>query len=149
MNKCIFCGREINNKGSLCAHQMSCVENPEKVKFPHSQKAGAKKNSVSWNKGKKIGMSLFWYNQRPDEELFVENSAVGRHIIKRRILQRGLIEYLCSICGIEPFWNGKEMPLILDHINGIGNDNRLNNLRFVCSNCDSQLDTYKSKNIKK
>lgn len=27
--------------------------------------------------------------------------------------------------------------------------NRIENLRFVCSNCDSQLDTYKSKNKKK
>ena len=43
-------------------------------------------------------------------------------------------------------WCGKPMPLILDHINGINNDNRLENLRFVCSNCDSQLDTYKSRN---
>jgi len=40
------------------------------------------------------------------------------------------------------------MPLILDHINGVNNDNRLENLRFVCSNCDSQLDTYKSRNRK-
>jgi len=42
---------------------------------------------------------------------------------------------------------GKPMPLILDHINGINNDNRIENLRFVCSNCDTQLPTYKSKNI--
>lgn len=40
------------------------------------------------------------------------------------------------------------MPLILDHVNGINNDNRIENLRFVCSNCDSQLHTYKSKNRK-
>jgi hypothetical protein len=40
------------------------------------------------------------------------------------------------------------MVLILDHINGYNNDNRIENLRFVCSNCDSQLDTYKSRNIK-
>jgi single-stranded DNA-specific DHH superfamily exonuclease len=40
------------------------------------------------------------------------------------------------------------MPLILDHINGINDDNRLENLRFLCSNCDSIQDTYKSKNRK-
>lgn len=38
------------------------------------------------------------------------------------------------------------MSLILDHINGINNDNRLENLRIVCPNCDATLDTYKSKN---
>jgi hypothetical protein len=41
------------------------------------------------------------------------------------------------------------MPLILDHKNGINNDNRLSNLRFLCSNCDSIQDTYKSKNRSK
>ena len=55
----------------------------------------------------------------------------------------------CACCGIEAIWNGKPMPLILDHINGINDDNRLENLRFVCSNCDSQLDTYKARNKRK
>jgi 5-methylcytosine-specific restriction endonuclease McrA len=41
---------------------------------------------------------------------------------------------------------GKIMPLILDHINGISNDNRIENLRFLCSNCDSIQDTYKGRN---
>ena len=38
------------------------------------------------------------------------------------------------------------MPLILDHINGINNDHKLENLRFLCSNCDSIQDTYKGRN---
>lgn len=37
----------------------------------------------------------------------------------------------------------------LDHINGIPNDNRKVNLRFICPNCDSQLDTYCGKNTKR
>jgi hypothetical protein len=49
---CKFCDREINNKGSLAAHQLCCKMNPEKVKFPHSEKAGQKKGSIPWNKGK-------------------------------------------------------------------------------------------------
>ena len=49
---CKFCSKEINNRGSLVAHQMRCKLNPEKVKFIHSEKAGAQKGSVPWNKGK-------------------------------------------------------------------------------------------------
>ncbi len=84
--------------------------------------------------------------KRRDEDVFVEHSTYARHLIKDRILKQQLIPYVCSCCGIGPEWCGKPMPLILDHINGINNDNRLENLRFVCSNCDSQLDTYKSRN---
>lgn len=51
----------------------------------------------------------------------------------------------CSICGINE-WNGIKLVLILDHINGDASNNTKDNLRFVCPNCDSQLDTYKSKN---
>jgi hypothetical protein len=81
-----------------------------------------------------------------DGLVFVEKSTMDRGNVKKRILQRLLIEYKCAVCGIEPVWQGKPMPLILDHINGVNNDNRILNLRFVCSNCDSQLPTYKSKN---
>ena len=85
----------------------------------------------------------------PHEKVFVENSTYPRHRLKERIINEKMIAYSCQICNIEPFWNGKPMPLILDHINGVCNDNRLENLRFVCSNCDSQLDTYKARNIKR
>jgi hypothetical protein len=51
----------------------------------------------------------------------------------------------CAICGIKE-WNGKPILLIMDHIDGNSQNNNLDNLRLVCSNCDAQLDTYKSKN---
>ena len=146
---CIYCSREIKNAGSLKAHEMSCKENPNRIQHKHSPLAGAKKGSVSWNKGKKIGLTAYHESIRiPDKEVFVENSTYARHNLKRRILNQNLIEYRCACCGVDAVWNGKPMPLILDHINGVNNDNRLENLRFVCSNCDSQLDTYKSKNRK-
>lgn len=60
-----------------------------------------------------------------------------------------LLEYYgnkCDICGIEPKWNDKILNFILDHIDGNASNNEKENLRFVCPNCDSQLDTFKSKN---
>jgi hypothetical protein len=36
--------------------------------------------------------------------------------------------------------------LVLDHIDGNPDNNRRDNLRLACPNCDSQLPTYKSRN---
>ncbi len=38
------------------------------------------------------------------------------------------------------------MVFILYHIDGHASNNTRENLRLICPNCDSQLDTYKSKN---
>lgn len=52
----------------------------------------------------------------------------------------------CDICGCSTIWNNKPLVFILDHIDGHANNNTRTNLRLICPNCDSQLDTYKSKN---
>lgn len=54
----------------------------------------------------------------------------------------------CSICELSE-WNNKKLVLIMDHIDGNPYNNDLLNLRLVCPNCDSQLDTYKGRNIGK
>ncbi len=81
-----------------------------------------------------------------NNEMFVENSETSRATIKRRILRDKLIEYKCFKCGGDDNWNGEKLVLILDHANGVNNDNKLKNLRFVCSNCNSQLPTHCKKN---
>ena len=52
----------------------------------------------------------------------------------------------CDICKIEDNWNNKKLVFVLDHIDGDASNNKRDNLRCVCPNCDSQLDTFKSKN---
>lgn len=86
--------------------------------------------------------------QRTFENSFCINSTASSKYIRNHYLKDYTKEYKCSICGQEPFWNGKELTLTLDHINGEHSDNRLENLRWVCPNCDRQLDTFGSKNRK-
>ena len=79
------------------------------------------------------------------EMLFKSNCKHNRSILRRYIIKNELIPYKCSICGLTT-WNDKTISLELDHINGINNDNRLENLRFLCPNCHSQTSTYGSRN---
>lgn len=53
---------------------------------------------------------------------------------------------VCAICGCKPFHNEKPLVFVLDHIDGDASNNRRENLRMICPNCDSQLSTFKSKN---
>lgn len=52
----------------------------------------------------------------------------------------------CAICGGASTWLGMPLALVLDHIDGDPTNNRRENLRLVCPNCDTQLPTYKSRN---
>jgi len=100
---------------------------------------------MSSNKGKKFGPHKC---SIPNDILFSENSSKSRSIVRSRLLRDSLIPYMCSDCGLEPKWNNKPLSMVLDHINGVPNDNRLENLRFLCPNCNSQTDTFAGRNVK-
>lgn len=84
-----------------------------------------------------------------DEEIFCENSKVSQNKLRQTFKDRTYVPYECAICGLPPFWNGQPLVLTLDHINGKNKDNRPENLRWVCPNCDRQSGTYGTKNKKK
>jgi hypothetical protein len=79
-----------------------------------------------------------------DSKLFIENSKCTRTVARRRIKHLNLIPYKCNSCGIDE-WNNKPLSLQLDHLNGINNDHRLENLQWLCPNCHSQTETWGSK----
>jgi hypothetical protein len=78
----------------------------------------------------------------PLREILVENSPYNRGKLKRRLYDQGLKARRCELCGQGETWQGHAMALILDHINGVPTDNRLENLRIVCPNCAATLDTH-------
>ena len=82
------------------------------------------------------------------KDILVENSTytnISR--LKERLIKNNLLEYKCAKCGIIN-WQNEPIVLQLDHINGVNNDHRLENLRFLCPNCHSQTETYAGKNKK-
>lgn len=85
-------------------------------------------------------------NKIPLEEILVEGSTYQTGKLKKRLLKIGLLDEVCSICGQGPTWKEQRLVLILDHINGNSLDHRIENLRIVCPNCDTQLPTFKGRN---
>jgi hypothetical protein len=80
-------------------------------------------------------------------EVMVENSTYPRGQLKDRLFAEGLKQRVCQRCGQGETWHGRRMALILDHINGVSNDHRLENLQIVCANCAATLDTHCGRNV--
>ncbi len=83
----------------------------------------------------------------PLAAVMVEGSTYHRGHLKRRLYAEGLKQRRCELYGQGEEWRGRPMALILDHINGVGDDHRLENLRIVCPNCAATLDTHRGRNL--
>lgn len=95
-----------------------------------------------WAKGQRFPSR----GARPLEELLVANSAaLSTSRLKARLFAAGLKQNRCEECGIDS-WMGQPITLVLDHINGINNDNRRENLRILCPNCHALTETWCGRN---
>ena len=81
--------------------------------------------------------------------ILVENSSyTSTNNLKHRLYKAGVKKHKCEKCGQTEIWNGEHMSLILDHINGINDDHREENLRILCPNCNATLPTHSGRNAK-
>lgn len=83
-----------------------------------------------------------------DDELFVVHKKGIRNTKASHRFSRMRLEAntrVCDECGLST-WRGKPVPIVIDHLNGLRHDSRLENLRLLCRNCDGQTDTFAGKN---
>jgi len=76
-----------------------------------------------------------------EQLLVVGRKRTSRTHLKRRLIRAGLKANRCEACGITD-WQGKPLNMELHHVNGDGEDNRLENLQLLCGNCHAQTDNW-------
>jgi Winged helix-turn-helix DNA-binding len=114
---------------------------------------GSGRGKLKTDPQRKCNKREYFYKIK-NEDIFKENSPYKTCTARHRILSANLIPYYCNndnciLYKVErPSWAGNPIVLHIDHINGINNDHRLSNLRWLCPNCHSQTDTYCARNIK-
>lgn len=135
----------------ICEKSESMLEASRLTKVPINsfrkiaKKLGCYDINPYWNKDKNLVTDPRVSRYR-FEDIFCENSKFRAFSYRKSLIE--IKGYRCEICSIDE-WLGKKITLEIDHINGINNDNRIENLRFLCLNCHSQTDTFRGKNITK
>jgi len=126
------------------------------TKMDYAKSGDAYKVFIKFSKENEIDISKLllkkkriFKKKRELSEVMVENSTFNRGHLKEKLVKLGMKKEECEECGQGKLWRGKEMHLILDHINGVNNDNRLENLRLLCPNCNATLDTHGGKKLRK
>lgn len=80
------------------------------------------------------------------EEVFTKNSTISQKTLRGYVERHNIIPYKCVNCGCDGNWQGGQIALDLDHIDGDNTNNLISNLRYLCPNCHALTPTYRGKN---
>jgi len=94
---------------------------------------------------KKNGHNTVSKRQANLDDIFSGKKNMQSSRLLKKLVSNGLKEYVCECCGIQS-WNNKPISLQLHHKDGNHNNNSLDNLEVLCTNCHSQTDTFAGKN---
>lgn len=83
------------------------------------------------------------YRRKKETERFLNGEMVGRGHIRNQLVK--IHGWVCMICR-NTEWQGKPIPLELDHIDGNAGNCMPDNVRNLCPNCHAQTPTHKAKN---
>src|SRR5687768_8131976 len=116
MKQCLGCGRELTKRSQKVYCSLRCQHSSNRAR-----------RTAQWLR---TGVA--------------SGGTTAAHYVRQHILDEQ--DGCCAICGIVDEWNELALVFVLAHIDGDASDNRRENLRMVCPNCDSQLPTFKSRN---
>lgn len=128
--------RNKNSKGVKKAYQEGRID----AKLIYQNKSEESKKRMNWIKGK-----VFLSIEDIEKSKYVSGESIHRFIDTGVISN---LKYKCQVCGNEGIWLGKTLALELHHINGKHYDNHISNLAFLCPNCHSQTENFRSRNRK-
>jgi len=104
-----------------------------------------------WRRAQKLDLKWSKLKRKSSKKIMLDDILDGKYPeyqtfkLRNRLIKEGIKTNMCEMCGIKD-WQGREISMQLDHIDGDSHNHKLYNLRLICPNCHSQTETYCGKN---